>query len=181
MNSTMSSVTLRASSVETIEDAQMMREIRNSVREYMTRDTDNITPEQQYQWFYSMYTSGKYDAYLFYSAHGCCVGYGMLTSSDDKVWGTLAVKKEFQNQGYGTAIYQYLTRVCAEFKEQYEDHFYKGKVYHYFTKLYENLWIEIYADNAESLRAAQKAGFETVHVGDKVVTLVHRGRNADES
>jgi GNAT superfamily N-acetyltransferase len=161
---------LRACSVKTIEEAQTMREIRNSVREYMTRDTDDISPQRQYQWFYNKYGSGKYDAYLFYNARGCCVGYGMLTSTDGKVWGTLAVKKEFQNQGYGTAIYQYLIRVCTEFKKQYED----------FTKLYENLWIEIYADNAESLRAAQKAGFETVHVGDKVITLVHRG-NTDET
>jgi GNAT superfamily N-acetyltransferase len=177
----MNSAMLGASSVETIEDAQTMREIRNSVREYMTRDTDDISPQRQYQWFYSMYASGKYDAYLFYSAHGCCVGYGMLTSSDDKVWGTLAVKKEFQNQGYGTAIYQHLIKTCAELDERYNDHFYKGQVYEHFSKLYKNLWIEIYADNAESLRAAQKAGFETVHVGDKVITLVHRGRNADES
>lgn len=176
----MNSVILQAFSVETIEEAQTMREIRNSVREYMTRDTDNITPEQQYQWFHTMYGSGKYDAYLFYNAHGCCVGYGMLTSTDGKVWGTLAVKKEFQNQGYGTAIYQFLIRECAEFKQQYGDHFYSSQIHEYFTKLYENLWIEIYADNAESLRAAQKAGFEAVHVGDKVITLVHRG-NTDEA
>jgi GNAT superfamily N-acetyltransferase len=180
----MNSVTqknLHARSVKTIEEAQMMREIRNSVREYMTRDTDEISPQRQYQWFYNKYGSGKYDAYLFYNARGCCVGYGMLTSTDGKMWGTLAVKKEFQNQGYGTAIYQFLIKTCAELDEQYNDHFYKGQVYEYFSKLYKNLWIEIYADNAESLRAAQKAGFETVHVGDKVITLVHRGRNVDEA
>ena len=176
----MSSVTLHACPVETIEEAQTMREIRNSVSTYMTRNTAIIPPEYQYQWFYSMYGSGKYDAYLYYSAHGCCVGYGMLTVHDNKVWGTLAVKHEFQNRGYGTAIYQHLIHTCAELKQQYEDHFYKGEVYHYFSKLYEDLWIEIYADNVESLRAAQKAGFETVHVGDKVITLVHRGRNTNE-
>ena len=128
-----------------------------------------------------MYGSGKYDAYLFYNAQGCCVGYGMLTTIDGKVWATLAVKKEFQGQGYGTSIYQHLINICAELDKQYNDHFYKGQVYEYFSKLYKNLWIEIYADNAESLKAAQKAGFETVHVGDKVITLVHKGRNVHES
>lgn len=130
-----------------LKHAQIVREIRNSVRQYMTRHTDFITPEQQEKWFYSYIDDIDQELYLYYDIHNCCVGYGYVKKMNSKYWGSLAVKQEFQGRGFGTQIYKDMINQTSE------------------------LWIEIYTHNQESISAAVEAGFQLVDVQDKVVIM----------
>jgi GNAT superfamily N-acetyltransferase len=126
--------------------AQLVREIRNEFRQSMTRYTEHITPEQQRQWFVN-HRKTINDLYVFYNEFDCLVGYSYIRWDYYKFWGTLAVKKEFQGKGYGKYIYQDMMKTCKE------------------------IWIEIYAENTESLEAAVRAGFSHVDVSGNCVIL----------
>lgn len=133
-------------SISNLEQAQHIREIRNSVREYMTRYTDFITPENQVQWFRT-YIQSDDEAYLYKDFTLAIVGYGYIRRIDGKCWGSLAVKPEFQGNGWGTAIYKHMIAMARE------------------------LYIEIYAHNNESISAAIKAGFRLEHTGDTIIVM----------
>lgn len=133
----------------TLQEAQLVRELRNQVRSYMTRNNEFITPEQQEKWFHS-FRNDFYNQHmhLYYNKYGCFVGYCYLKRDlNGLIWGSLAVKPEFQGKGIGTYIYKDM------------------------ISSYKNVYIEIFADNAESLSAAQRAGFKTLSVGDKIVVM----------
>jgi len=132
--------------LETLTEAQQVREIRNSFRRNMTRHTEHITPEQQNAWFHR-YINTSETMFLYYDTHQCLVGYGYITQRNNQYWGTLAVKAEFQGKGYGKFIYQDM------------------------IDKYGEIWIEIYADNVESLHAAVKAGFQHVTLSGNCIIL----------
>ena len=133
----------------TLQEAQLVRELRNEVRQYMTRSSSFITPEQQEKWFHTFRNDlENQHMHLYYSREGCFLGYCYLKRDENgKLWGSLAVKPEFQGLGYGTYIY-------------------KDMIRHY-----KEVYIEIFADNNESLSAAQRAGFQILSVGDKKVVM----------
>lgn len=133
--------------VTTVEDAQIVREIRNSVRQYMTRDTREITETAQAEWFNRQ--TGL--LYLYYAelldGTTTPIGFGYLRDIEDVSWGTLALFPVWQNMGYGTQIYRHL------------------------ISLTNRLYIEIMADNISSMRAAINAGFNIEYVGDRVIVF----------
>jgi RimJ/RimL family protein N-acetyltransferase len=133
----------------TLSEAQLVRELRNEVRQYMTRSNSFITPEQQEEWFHKFRNDFENQhMHLYYNKLGCFLGYCYLKKDvDGTIWGSLAVKPEFQGKGYGTYIYQDM------------------------IKVYKNVFIEIFADNVESLSAAQRAGFKMLSIGDKTVVM----------
>lgn len=133
----------------TLNEAQLVRELRNEVRQYMTRSSAFITPEQQEIWFHNFRKDlENQHMHLYYQQNGCFIGYCYLKRDESgKLWGSLAVKPEFQGLGYGTYIYKDMIRT------------------------YKEVYIEIFADNNESLNAAQRAGFEILSVGDKIVVM----------
>jgi len=146
---------LKSRFLMTVEDAQLVRELRNQVRDYMTRDSSSISPQAQEMWF-RMFREDieNHFMYMYYDDFGCFVGYCYLKRDETgKMWGSLAVKPEFQGKGYGSFIYRDM------------------------IETYGTVFIEIYADNEESLRAAQRAGFKMLNIGDKVVTM--KGTRSD--
>lgn len=131
--------------VETISDAQIVRMIRNSVKEYMTNHSSHITAENQVLWFQRhIKTNNK--LYLYIDHNYAPVGYGYL-KYDDRVWATLGLFEEFFNQGFGTEIYKHLIE--------------EGR----------DVWIEIFSNNSPSLIAALKNGFNIESMNDKIVLL----------
>ncbi len=72
--------------VTTPAEAEILRTIRNKCREYMTRSTDYITPEQQQVWFKTAFR--KYDLYIAYAIeHGVCIvdaGFGVVHKNEDE-------------------------------------------------------------------------------------------------
>lgn len=138
---------MKAKEITTLEDAQIVRRIRNVVRMHMTRDKSEKSTTQQEQWWNTRNPSAL-RLFLYYDNFNDPIAYGLLTvDSSGKWWGTLGVLPEVQNKGYGTEIYRHLTSQV------------------------QVLWIEIYSDNVSSMRAAVNAGFNVEYVGDKVVVF----------
>lgn len=136
--------------VTTEDDVEVLRLIRNSGRQWMTRDTSEITPEQQRIWWEHL-DHAACKAWLFSIAR-TDIGYGLARLEGGRAWCSLAVLPRHQGQGYGTHIYRWLA-----LNQQGWD-----------------MWAEIYADNTPSLRAALSAGYQLDCMTDKTATLVYR-------
>lgn len=131
-----------------LEEAQIVRMIRNQLKDFMTNHRTHITPEQQREWFVMFPDSNMLE--LWRDDNDAPIGYTLVTLKDGIYYGTLAVLPEFHNQGYGTEMYKHMVSSVAPNK----------------------LHIEIFADNTPSLVAALKSGFTIVSATDKLVTLV---------
>lgn len=126
-------------------------DIRNESRQYMTHHTEEITPEQQYDWWMTK-DINEYRIWLVtseYRGTELIIGFCMIRLMPNGYeWGTLAVYEQFRGLGIGTAIYEFMASKT------------------------DQLWIEVRNDNIASLRAAMKAGFTIQYTGDLVTTLV---------
>lgn len=130
-------------------DAEIVRTIRNSGREWMTRDTHEIAPSEQAVFWARRdpVTCRIWIARIAITD----IGYGLLRREGDRVWCSLAVLPQFRGQGYGTMIYRYLALATPV-----------------------EVWAEILADNTPSIRACLRAGFQIAFAADKTATLVYR-------
>lgn len=136
--------------IENDQDLEILRQIRNSGRQWMTRDTREITHEQQQAWWKDTCHDPSLDVWLFSEAL-TTIGYGLLRIEGGREWCSLAVLPRYQRQGYGTQIYRWLALTTSQ-----------------------DVWAEILADNTPSIRAALKAGYQIVSAMDKHAVLVHR-------
>lgn len=131
-------------------DAEVVRIIRNSGRQWMTRDTREITYAQQQGWW-SIRNPDICWVYIGRISE-TDVGYGMLRLlDDDRWWASLAVLPRYQGNGYGTQIYQHLALSTDQ-----------------------DVWAEILADNTPSIKACLNAGFQVAYAMDKHAVLVHK-------
>jgi RimJ/RimL family protein N-acetyltransferase len=130
-------------------DAESIRVIRNSGREWMTRHTAEIDFEAQQDWWRAR-DAATCRIWLA-RVSSTDVGYGLLRYEDGQWWCSLAVLPRFQGNGYGTEIYRYLALATEA-----------------------EVWAEILADNTPSLRAALRAGYHLAWALDKHAVLVHR-------
>lgn len=130
-------------------DAETLRQIRNSGRQWMTRDSSEITPQQQQVWWYTLDVSAL-RIWLARVAE-TDVAYGLLRLDGGRWWCSLAVLPRYQGQGYGREVYRFLAAATTE-----------------------NVWAEILADNTSSIKAALNAGFQIAHAYDKLAVLVHK-------
>ena len=126
----------------TVDDLEFVRELRNSNRHLMTRDTSEISQEEQKFWWDTAYP----DLWIW-EAYRCGqfdpVGYALFTFRNGRDWISLAVIREFRNHGLGTQIYRFRTPISAE----------------------------IALDNWPSRRAAEKAGMRVVWMDDLKVMM----------
>lgn len=131
-------------------DAEVVRIIRNSGRQWMTRDTREIGYDAQRAWW-SIRNPDICWVYIGRIAE-TDVGYGMLRLlDDDRWWASLAVLPRYQGNGYGGEIYRYLALSTVQ-----------------------DVWAEILADNTPSIRAALRAGYQVAYAMDKHAVLVHK-------
>ena len=100
--------------VTTPAEAEILRTIRNKCREYMTRSTDYITPEQQQEWFKTAFR--KYDLYIAYAIeHGVCIvdaGFGVVHKNEDEFLLTGGLVPEYRDKGLGKVIFKFLVDQC---------------------------------------------------------------------
>lgn len=133
----------------TLWDAEVVRIIRNSGRQWMTRDTHEIGYDDQQAWWAArdLATCRIWLARVAETD----VAYGLLRLENDRWWCSLAVLPRYQGNGYGSEIYRYLALATDQ-----------------------DVWAEILADNTPSIRACLRAGFQISHALDKHAVLVHR-------
>lgn len=137
------------------EQLEFLRLLRNDYRVRRWLNTqDEISCEQQRRWF-STYMEDL-DWLIFIAsdqATGEMVGYGQLKCSDqDAVELGCAVKPEMWDEGYGTAIVQWLTSYVDQ----------KLSV--------ACIWLQVHADNDAALALYKHCGFETTgEIGEPII------------
>lgn len=131
-------------------DAEVIRVIRNSGRQWMTRDTKEIGYDHQQAWWARRATDEAMRIWIA-SVATTDVGYGLLRFEARQWWASLAVLPRYQGQGYGTDIYRYLAASTDQ-----------------------SVYAEILADNTPSIKACLGAGYTIAYAMDKHAVLVHR-------
>ena len=127
-------------------DAEVVRVIRNTGRQWMTRDTSEISYDQQQAWW----VARACQIWIGRVAE-TDVAYGLLRDEGGRILASLAVLPRYQGQGYGCEIYRYLASATDQ-----------------------EVYAEILADNTPSIKACLNAGFQIAYAMDKHAVLVHR-------
>lgn len=139
--------------VETEEEAEILRTIRNQCREFMTRSTDFITKEQQAAWFKN--AGDKYDLFLVYAieygAAAVFAGYGVVHKNIDESLLTGGLLPDYRNQGLGQDVFQFLIESSMKRKLP--------------------IRLEVLKTNQRAFKVYEKLGFIVYQETDKVYKM----------
>jgi ribosomal protein S18 acetylase RimI-like enzyme len=98
--------------VRTLVQAQELRVLRNECREFMTRDTAEISEEQQQDFFFS-HLGGPVRAWLL-RENSHAVAYGVLRDDGEHLWLSCGVTEHARGRGLGTAVVHLLTAAAGD-------------------------------------------------------------------
>jgi ribosomal protein S18 acetylase RimI-like enzyme len=104
--------------VETKEDVENLRLMRNVCKNFMTRNTSEISYEQQQQWYQNI---DKNNHKLFLLHQISCgvvasiIGYGYIRVENDVVLLTGGLIEQERGKGYGTTLFEYLVKNSEPF------------------------------------------------------------------
>lgn len=109
--------------VTTLEQVETMRLLRNACREWMTRDTSEISQKRQSLWW-GMLDKEKTRCYLLMlvarerpldTTHPslATLGYGVVNSKDGFDWLSGGLASSWRGQGYGKRLFRLLVDACA--------------------------------------------------------------------
>ena len=133
-------------------DIERLRIIRNSCREYMTRNSKEINVEQQRQWFASLDKS-KMIPYIF-TMNNHEIGYGIISYDQDRCLLTGGLLPEYRNKGYGKNLFLELINLGVKSNCRIE--------------------LEVLKTNTRALKTYQKLGFEIYSNNDKVYLMEYK-------
>jgi ribosomal protein S18 acetylase RimI-like enzyme len=84
--------------------AEALRVLRNECAEWMTRDTSQITPERQREFFREKIATGQVEGFLMLAGREP-VAYGLLVWDDQgRAWSSTGVKASRRGEGLGRAV-----------------------------------------------------------------------------
>lgn len=136
-------------------EAEILRCIRNECKDFMTRSTDFITPEQQQEWFKTAYK--KYELYIAYAVEfGACIvyaGFGVIHLDEKEYLLTGGLVPEYRDKGLGTTLFKFLIDNCN--KQQ-------------------PIRLEVLKDNIRAFKTYEKLGFTVVGGNDKVYFMEYQ-------
>jgi ribosomal protein S18 acetylase RimI-like enzyme len=137
---------MRSQRAQTLQDYQLVRQLRNQVRHYMTHHRAVLSEQDQVHFFEQRHS---HDLVLYYSRLESFVGYTLIQARGNRFFGSLALLEEFRGKGVGTHMYR-------QMQQQHGS----------------TLWLEIFSDNESSIRAAEKAQFIFHSFYDGMMTFV---------
>ena len=89
--------------IDGLEAAEVLRVLRNECAEWMTRDTSQITPERQREFYREKIATGKIEGFLMFDDEP--VAYGLLIWDDEgRAWSSTGVKADRRGEGFGEAV-----------------------------------------------------------------------------
>jgi ribosomal protein S18 acetylase RimI-like enzyme len=137
--------------VSTDQEVELLRQIRNSSREFMTRHGAYITQDQQGIWWRDVDKSRVW-VYLA-EQDDCVVGYGLLKlePEESKGWLTGALMPGFRERGYGTELFRQLRDTVVT--------------------LGMTPWLEVLESNERAFRVYEKLGFSVTGRANGVITM----------
>jgi ribosomal protein S18 acetylase RimI-like enzyme len=127
----------------TVEDVETMRQIRNSCKEYMTRNSNEISTEQQKKWFDSLDPS-QYKPFIFKRDENN-VGYGLLYFDSDDIFLTGGLLPDYRNFGYGKILFSCLIDKSNDYNRPIKLEVLKTNIRA--VKTYESLGFKLYSEN----------------------------------
>lgn len=141
--------------VTTANEAEMLRVIRNQCKDFMTRSTDEITPEQQQEWFKTAYK--KYELYIAYAIeHGVCIvdaGYGLIHLNDGEYLLSGGLVPSYRDKGLGSVLFKFLVDNCN--KQQ-------------------PIRLEVLKTNLRAFKTYEKLNFTVIGENEKVYFMEYR-------
>jgi ribosomal protein S18 acetylase RimI-like enzyme len=146
----------------TEDDAEGMRLVRNTCREWMTINQGEISSEQQKAWFAELDRS-KTRPYV-YIADGntdAIVGYGLIRCMNERWWVSGGLLPNWRGQGYGKALFGALADLVNAQKQ--------------------TCWLTVFQSNSAAVRTYAALGFEAalnVHWHDNGQIIITMSRTA---
>jgi ribosomal protein S18 acetylase RimI-like enzyme len=138
--------------IKTEEDAQILRELRNECRNYMTRNKDYIDAEQQSFWFKNL---DRIKVNLFLIKNDIDnVGFGILRLEDDVVLLTGGVTEKSRGFGIGEYVFRFLLDEAKKHNKKIE--------------------LEVLVSNKVAKKLYDKLGFVEFKRTDKVISMEYR-------
>jgi ribosomal protein S18 acetylase RimI-like enzyme len=141
--------------VTTSNEAEMLRIIRNQCKNYMTRNTSEITPEEQSEWFKTAYK--KYELYIAYAVeYGACIvdaGYGLIHLNEKEYMLTGGLVPGYRDKGLGTILFKFLVDNCNK---------------------QIPIRLEVLKDNLRALKTYEKLNFITTGETDKIFIMEYK-------
>lgn len=141
--------------VTTEAEAEILRTIRNKCSSFMTRNTDEITPEQQREWFKTAYK--KYELYIAYNVeYGAVVidaGFGVIHLEPNQYLLTGGLIPEYRDKGLGQTLFKFLVDNCN--KQQ-------------------PIRLEVLKTNLRAFKVYEKLGFHIIGENEKIYTMEYR-------
>ena len=138
--------------VTTANEAEMLRVIRNQCKDFMTRSTEEITPEQQQQWFKTAFK--KYELYIAYAIeHGACIvdaGYGLIHLNEGEYLLSGGLVPGYRDKGLGSVLFKFLVDNCN--KQQ-------------------PIRLEVLKSNTRAFKVYEKLGFNVYDETDKIFLM----------
>jgi len=104
--------------VKTESDVEILRQIRNVCKNFMTRNTDEISYEQQQNWYKNLNKENNKLFLLhkiYYGVAAEIVGYGYIRIEDGTVLLTGGLIESERGKGYGQILFEYLVKNSEQF------------------------------------------------------------------
>lgn len=149
---------------ETLEHAEYMRRVRNECRQFMTRDTREISREDQIAWFQALDrdTTRPFFGLAIDIKNGVASGdvlaYGLVRLIDNRWWISGGVLPEWRGHGYGRKLFEALTSIVND-------------------GMHRTCWLEVRASNTRAYNLYRALGYIPLRDdwGDDDIWIMSKG------
>lgn len=150
--------TVRLKSVDTLEEALMMSEVRNECTKFMTHFTSKIDASHQVNWYLNTYKKlaqlKDMLCYLLYKPDGKAIGFGVIRFMDKKYWLTGGLVEKERGSGFGRMLFEQLIELTPG----------------------NEVWLDVLATNKAGIHIYEKLGFKEVEKtknekGKKIIVM----------
>lgn len=148
---------IRFIEVLNVSEAQSLRDIRNECKDYMTRNTEYITEDQQVDWFNSV-DRDSMKIYLIYMYNEevmvDVVGFGYCKRDENETYLTGGIKENHRGKGYGKLLFSYLLEQAKSFSTP--------------------ITLEVLNTNTRAKNLYESLGFVEIKKDDRIMKMEYR-------
>ncbi len=145
--------------MEHLDDAFVMMEFRNEVREFMTHNTAEIMEEEQTEWYRETYLparqKGELFGYIVRREDEDPIGYGLISKRDGRWWVSGGLTADARGEGAGYFLFNEMTDMIHEDLRS------------------EEAWLDVLNTNEAAQRLYRKLGYVATVTGDRITVMVH--------
>lgn len=150
--------------MRTQEDAAAMMAVRNEVRGFMTHNQNEITEQEQREWFAETYTPARWRKQMIgfvAMLDAQPAGYGLISERDDRMWVSGGLVEDARGKGNGRKLFHFLT----EFTHGYLKH--------------DEVWLDVQRGNDRAIQLYRSLGYMVME--DSADLLIMRHQQLEEA